>query len=274
MISESQLKDQLKIIADNKYKVLNNISLKTILDEMLFYIGSPDSELRDDLIYATFCKWILNDVLNKNEIVSILDTCLDNTHLKYKIDNGFEDDVFTRSFSVLVIALILEYDCKVSILDEKYVKHVYRELCSYYTLERNLVGYYQQKGWAHTVAHTADAFSILVTNKYIQEKEIITILGLVKSKFQNYVYSFIDGEDERTACIVENSKKEKKISIEKIIKWLNQLTFYTKRFELPGDTIIKGNIRNLLRSIYFKMDKNDDTIRVEIEKILKDVAFS
>lgn len=103
------LKQELKELNWDEFKV-NEDGKKRLIDAMLAEIGSVDPELRDHLIYSSFAKLILNDYLNQSLMAHILDVCLDPFHLFYKLGETDTDSVFTRSFSALVIALLLEKD--------------------------------------------------------------------------------------------------------------------------------------------------------------------
>ena len=51
---EIELKEKLTKIARNDYTIDENTDIDSIIDEMIKYIGTPDSRLRDKLIYGTF----------------------------------------------------------------------------------------------------------------------------------------------------------------------------------------------------------------------------
>lgn len=75
--------------------------------EMVTHIGSPDPQLRDELIYSTFSHWIEEGVLSPEQLQELLAIALDDQHLFYRIGESGTDSVFTRSFSVLLLPLIL-----------------------------------------------------------------------------------------------------------------------------------------------------------------------
>ena len=51
---------------------------------MLDYIGSPDAELRDDLIYSTLHTWITNDVF-RQKLRGLMLQAISPDYLFYKI---------------------------------------------------------------------------------------------------------------------------------------------------------------------------------------------
>lgn len=107
-----KLKKELIFLKNNEYSIPKSSNVENLIEQMLDKIGSVDGELRDDLIYTTFSNWILNDYLSVNVLQRLLDTILDEQHLFYGIGQSNSDSVFTRSFSMLLIPLILMADQK------------------------------------------------------------------------------------------------------------------------------------------------------------------
>jgi uncharacterized protein involved in tolerance to divalent cations len=270
---ERELKIKLNQIKGRNFNLLATIDCNKLVEDMLEHIGALDSELRDDLIYETFAELILHEKISRSKSIYILDRCLGDDFIGYEIHGTDNNAVFRRSFSMLTISLVLEKDKREHILDKAKVKEVYGKICDVYANEQNIIGYTKGKGWAHTVAHTADAFESLVTSEHIGKEEITHILDLISEKMKKSSYYYIDGEDERTASVVETIVKTREDMVDKIMDWIGKLTKYEKPSENPERSIIKGNIRNLLRSIYFKCGGNPE-IQEIIENKLKEVSFS
>ena len=60
-----ELKEELLQIKNNNYAVPEDVDAYPYAQWMLDYIGSPDAELRDDLIYSTLHTWITTDVFRQ-----------------------------------------------------------------------------------------------------------------------------------------------------------------------------------------------------------------
>lgn len=75
---------------------------------MLAYLGHPDGDLRDELIYPTFVHWIRHEVYSADELRALLHTALDDAHLFLGLGEVESDSVFTRAFAVLLVPPILE----------------------------------------------------------------------------------------------------------------------------------------------------------------------
>nr|WP_242069344.1 DUF2785 domain-containing protein [Paenibacillus dendritiformis] len=80
----------------------------------------------------------------------------------YRIGSEGDSTVFTRSFSVLPIALILRRHRQKPFLDLAEFQQVKHSLISYVQEEKDLRGYVNEGGWAHSAAHAADALTELV----------------------------------------------------------------------------------------------------------------
>lgn len=106
------LKSELK----NLDTTIQHRNLDNLIDKMLDNIGSVDPELRDTLIFNTFGKLISEDYLTIKQMRYILEVCLSQLFLE--IGQKENDSVFTRSFSSLVIGIILEKDREKRFLPE------------------------------------------------------------------------------------------------------------------------------------------------------------
>ncbi|MDD5369725.1 MAG: hypothetical protein PHQ40_11605 [Anaerolineaceae bacterium] len=96
-MSTNHLKEQLQAIAQNNYLLPENIQAFPLALDMLDQIGSPDSELRDDLIYSSSATWILRlHLFNGDQLRQLLSIALDDQHLFYAIGETNTDSVFTR----------------------------------------------------------------------------------------------------------------------------------------------------------------------------------
>src|SRR4051812_20010002 len=96
-----------KLASLNLEEQKHTINFDELVGEMLANIGSTDPELRDSLIYSTFYRLIKSDCLTETQMENLLDACLGEQYLFYNMGEKEGDSVFTRSFSSLVLALLL-----------------------------------------------------------------------------------------------------------------------------------------------------------------------
>lgn len=270
-MGETELKARLAAFKGGGYSELATTELDPLVDAMLSHIGSTDSELRDDLIYETFAEIVLRRETDMALVLRVFDACLDK--IADGIDADDPDRVFRRSFSMLVVALVLERNSEGSFLDALRIREAFGRICDAYRREKNLVGYYPDKGWAHTVAHTADVFALIVRSEALRDDDRSRVLDLVRDKFLQPLYRFTDGEDERTARVVEAILGERPSMRGRVMEWVDALAGNRLPATMPAMFVVKGNVRNLLRSIYFICDR-DEELRRRIEKSLAEVGFS
>ena len=141
-----------------------SIELENLLVEMLKQIGSTDPVLRDELIYQTFCNLVMSDVLRDEQMTAMMTTCLDEEHLFLGIGEEEGDAVFTRSFSVLVVALLVHKDRQAPFLSRDLFERAMESVFRYLQKEKDIRGYVNGKGWAHSIAHGADALDEVIRN--------------------------------------------------------------------------------------------------------------
>lgn len=82
----------------------------------------------------------------------------------------------------------------------------------------------------------------------------------------------MDNEDDRLARAVVQVIRKKMIKNDLLINWIQQFKKIKIEGKLPEDNIIRGNTKNFLRSIYFKLLKLDsfEELTNEIIIILND----
>ncbi|MEE3809184.1 MULTISPECIES: DUF2785 domain-containing protein [Lysinibacillus] len=262
-----KLKKELIFLKNNEYSIPKSSNVENLIEQMLDKIGSVDGELRDDLIYTTFSNWILNDYLSVNVLQRLLDTILDEQHLFYGIGQSNSDSVFTRSFSMLLIPLILMADQKKNFLHDKDILEIKEKIIRYLQCEKDLRGYVPEKGWAHALAHAADALNELA--KYdlpIAEKQ--QILDVIKSVISTKTINYTNLEDERLITAVITILKKNTFNIELLESWVNSFTDWEKTEIWHEEYKIISNVKNFLGSLYFRLEQEAN--QKYVAEIVKD----
>lgn len=272
-IREDMLKEKLIEVENNKYLLENDEQYISIALEMMDNIGSLDSMLRDNLIYETLNQWIKNNKFIFEELESLLNISLDRFHLFHRLYEKDEDAVFKRTFSVLIVALVINKHRKENFLSEKVLYEVKDKLIEYMRNEQDVRGYVEVKGWAHSAAHTADALDELVQCICFNKNDLIDILNSIKAKVYIGYYVYVDEESERMVTVVENSFNRKILSNSEIIEWLQGFKIENIGESYINDFHLKVNIKGFLRSLYFRLLDQEDSnfIIEEIKKILKNL---
>ncbi|WP_273834311.1 DUF2785 domain-containing protein [Guptibacillus sedimenti] len=266
-----ELKQALEELNRNKFQG----DLDDLLIHMLHQIGSTDPVLRDDLIYTTFGKLVIEDFLTKEQLTYLLNTCLDDEHLFYRIGERGTDSVFTRSFSVLVVALILEKDREEGFLKEDRMEVATAKCFKYLREEQDTRGYVETKGWAHSIAHGADALTEVIRHPVFEIEKIDECLEVIRACLFKKATTYVDDEDERLLFAIEGLL-DQGLSEEKFSKWIELLsTELEGLFQQNGYSVdffhIKGNVLSFMKSCYFRLIMKEDffEVRFMIEKVVE-----
>ena len=272
MQTSQKLKDTLIKIKKDNYNICEKLDIDKLIVDMLEYIGSVDFELRDNLIYSTFYSFTQKNILTVNQMKNILKVCLDEEHLFFNIGEKNTDSVFTRSFSVLTIPLALLMNSNSGFLEKTDIIHIKGKVADYIKKEKDFRGFVVGKGWAHSVAHAADALKYLAENEFILHDDLKEILGIIKFMISNEKLVYNYGEDTRTAKVFLSVLKRKLLSDKEIIDWLYSLNFphFSETVTYPDIIHLKENQKGFLQSVYFYLlKKNEKMIVNKIFEILE-----
>lgn len=227
------------------------------IDFMLQEIGHLNPVIRDETIHAAFCKLILKNGATNEQCMRMTEVCIDSKHLFYEIqDQKNLTAVFTRSFSALLLALLLYQDQQTPFLENELAQQAICASIKYMQLEWDTRGYVLEYGWAHAVAHGSDLLAQAVSHPAFQqvcsETAILTIL-------QNYILTeapFIDEEHERMLPVLD-ALLEKGLSKTTMLAWLSQLHSYQSDQDLKTYRI-QWNVKQFMHAFYFHLQQEDD----------------
>lgn len=269
-LSERALKDQLYEIADNEFALPEQAKAMPRALEMLPHLGSPDAELRDDLIYSTLATWILADKFEEDDLKALLRQLLTAEHLFYKLGEADTDSVFMRSFSMLIIPLILSWHRQRPFLMPYELREVKVKLLDYLEKEQDLRGFVldedeagEPKGWAHAIAHTADALDDLVRCKEMGSEELVEILTAIRQKASESKLVFVHLEDERLVTPVIAVLGRKVLTPPDVQSWLAGFVPLAQQKEPFPDCYRQAqNVKNFLRSLYFRARQPETAVLI------------
>ena len=260
MQENEKLKNELIDIRENEFELEDENRAYDYARLMLKYIGDTDPELRDDLIYITFYKWIFEkEYFNKEELKKILEVALDDDHLFYKLGNDEDDSVFTRAFSALVIALILAYHRKDNFIEYEFFVKIKSRVIKYFEGEKDMRTHVGEKGWADSIAHGADVLDELVACEEIKKEDCLKILDVIGQKLINNKYFINEDVDERITNAVFRMVDNDLVDGNNLINWFE--TLHNKYESTDGMNFVKRrviniNIKNVNRSLYFRLLHN------------------
>ena len=244
---------KLTHIRNNNYELPAGENLNNLTDLMLDHIGDSNPLFRDNLIYTILYYWIIEkNYYSTVELQMILTKLTDENHLFYKIGLHEDSSVFTRTFSILIIALILSKHRRTPIIDAELFMKIKNDIVKYYSEEKDLRGYLDEFGWAHGAAHGADALDELVQCKESSDIVCRDVLKAIKINLNNERYIYSNEEDERITVVLYRILENKSLPDEILFAWLSELCDVDMRLS-RANYINFLNVRNLIRSFYFRI---------------------
>ncbi len=262
-------KQFLRSIAENNYEVPHDIDSYDFAKALFVNLGSPDGELRDELSYMILASGIIDKgrltVEQMNELLTI---SLDTQHLFYAIGEVNSDSVFMRSFSNLIIAAILYTDARNLVISEQVVQHTKKALLTYAEEEKDWRGYVEGKGWAHAMAHLADALDECAQNSYMTPEDRQDILQTLR-RLAQLPEPLYNEEDMRLATSAQHIIVGREVPDNFITDWLDAC--FVERGSDVSAWMSATNVKNFLRSLYFLLiwDNMLPPVYAQISDILK-----
>ncbi|EMI9090081.1 MULTISPECIES: DUF2785 domain-containing protein [Bacillus] len=270
------LQQQLEEIRNNNYVINDALNIDSLSSIMLEHIGDTDGYLRDKLIYSTFYHLIKKDYISHTHLQKLLLESISDKYLLYKIHSDDEDAVFTRAFTTLLIALIIDADTNHNFLSQADLLHVKDRLVLYMNNEHDFRGYVQDHGWAHSIAHASDTFEALVRSPKLETLYYEEILQTLLNKVCVHSIYYKYEEDERIVypiiAMLQNGLKEE-VLIVALHDLVAQLPVQKQTLPIKSYEFLYGNIKSFLRSLFFRLRTLSicEETECKIEKLLREL---
>ncbi len=186
-------------IAKSHYAVPEGQQVFPLLLELSGYVGSRDSELRDDLGYSITTTWIKHQDVPTADLNSLMDEWCAN--LRVGIGDSGDDSVLKRSFSALSLVALAERDLKTPFLTEERYRTLLDASLTYLKDERDLRGFDPKIGWIHATAHTADLLAALAMNPMFKLEDQGRVLNAITARLSSAHEIFTFGEQDRLSLV-------------------------------------------------------------------------
>ena len=233
--------------------VFKDLNKRALVDAMLEAIGHKDSKKRDDLIYPVLEYLLKDGHLSENHLKDILYVLLDSNHLMYDLNNVHAYSVLTRSFSALQIGVLLEVHLQQQLIERPAIEYAFDTFLDYFEKEQVFDGYNKEVGWMHSIAHSADVFKEFMQIPWLGEAKIKLIFEAIGQKMKQSTHCFIFNEDERMAVALKSGIERHILSENYLKEWIDKVATYDKPSTLPEQIYLENNVKNFLRSLYFRL---------------------
>jgi len=153
--------------------------LDDLTAELTRMLGDPDPAIRDGHAYPTLATWISRGVYD-DLLIGLGDGMA--AGLGVGLGETGTDTVFRRSFSALVLAECIARDNDRPLVPGGKVLEWGDRLATWLLRERDLRAFVPQHGWAHAIAHGADALAILAASPHLATPELTVLLDVVADR--------------------------------------------------------------------------------------------
>jgi hypothetical protein len=238
-----------RTIARAGYEPPAGADVPALTGELLEMLASPDPELRDQLAYSALASWIYErKILDAAALQPVTSTLLGN--LRIDLGSVGTDAVLRRSFSALILSVVVARDNADPVLDENGYRRILTATLAYLEAEKDTRGYDQTKGWMHSAAHTADLLKFLARSRYATTTDQAKILEAITRKL-NSSSVLIYGEDERLARAVLAIVNRKDFDAAVFRQWAEGSRPTAIRAELPPAAQLQAaqNVKNMFSKL-------------------------
>jgi hypothetical protein len=220
-------------------------------------LGSADPYLRDEIAYPTLATWVSEGVYDE-----LLEGLGDGMTAGLVVGIGEEgtDTVFRRSFSALALAECIERATALSaigqgVADETVLRWGDR-VAGWLVRERDLRGYVPGKGWAHALAHGADALGVLAEAPQMGRLELTVLLDVIADRLLMPTRArLVHAEDDRLAAATMRILRRDVVSLEVLEPWVARLAARSSPTDGGAEDpfLVTGNVQAYLRALHLQV---------------------
>lgn len=228
--------------------------LNELTAELTTMLGSPDPEERDGTAYPTLATWIDRGVYD--DLLSGLGDGM-AAGLGVGLGEQGTDTVFRRSFSALILAQCIERDNVKQVLPADKVLEWGDRITTWYLRENDLRGFVPGKGWAHAIAHGADAVGCLASSPHLGGPELTVLLDVIADRVLLRADTLlVSGEPDRMAAATLNVLRRDLLPLTVVEPWVARLA--SAAVQPIGDDrrdpyLDSGNAEAYLRALYLQL---------------------
>jgi hypothetical protein len=241
-----------RVVAEG-HQVPSDRSLADLTAELTSMLGDPDSHRRDAIAFGLLARWISEGVYD--ELLEGLGDGM-TAGLLVGIGQSGTDTVFRRSFSALMLAVCVSRDNDQHLLAPETILGWGDRIAGWFVREQDLRGYVDGKGWAHAIAHGADALGELARSRAMGRLELTVLLDVIADRLlQETDQRLLHGEDDRLAAATMEILRRDLVSAEVLEPWLARLAAAASPDdERSGDPYtVAGNVQPFLRALYLQL---------------------
>lgn len=241
--------------------------------ELTRMLGESDPEIRDGTAYPILATWIERGVYD--DLLTGLGDGM-ATGLTIGLGERDTDSVFRRSYSALVLSKCIERDTQRPLVAGGKVLEWGDRVATWCLRERDVRGFVPDKGWAHAVAHGADALGTLAESPHMVTPELTVVLDVIADRILLPVDAlFSHGEDDRLAQATMRVLRRNKIPLSVLETWIARLAAAAGTLASYDDRdpfLAGGNAEAFLRALHLQLALGPRPPEVRSDLLLAVVA--
>jgi len=246
--------DWTRVLA-NEYQVPVDRSLNELTAELTTMLGDPDPEARDGVAFPVLATWVSEGVYD-DLLVGLGDGMA--AGLASGLGEEGSDSVFRRTFSVLVLGCVIERDTEERLVPGDQVLRWGDRIVGWYLRENDLRGFVPGRGWAHAVAHGADAIGALAASPHLSAGELPVLLDVIADRALSARQPLLCGEPDRMASAVLEILRRNVVPVSTVEQWLARLEEQANPYQhsdiAERDPFAEStNPQALLRAVYLQL---------------------
>ncbi|MGZ5400211.1 MAG: DUF2785 domain-containing protein [Nocardioides sp.] len=242
-----------KQVLEDGLEVPTDRPLVELTAELTRMLGSTDPGLRDGTAHPMLRTWIDRGVYD--ELLTGLGDGM-AAGLSVGLGERDTDTVFRRAFSVLVLATVVERDISHQLVPAQHVLVWGDQIVSWYLRERDLRGHVFGKGWAHAVAHGADAIGALAGSRHLGVHELTVLLDVLADRLLTIDDALLCGEPDRMAQAVMSVLRRDLVPTRVVEPWIARIAAHAdpvRDRSVEDPYAGTNNAQQLLRSLYLQL---------------------
>jgi hypothetical protein len=242
--------------------------LPDLTAELTTMLGSTDPIDRDEIAYPILATWVSEGVYD--DLLAGLGDGMATGLLRGLGETG-TDSVFRRSFSALVLAECIERDNAESLLPPGKILEWGDRVSGWLVRERDVRGFVPGRGWAHAIAHGADALGVLADSPHLGLNELTVVLDVLADRvLEETPAPLVCGEPDRLARATMTVLRRRLVPLRIIEPWLARVAA-AATFPTPADRdpfLTTGNPQAFLRALHLQVALAPEPIDVRADLLL------
>jgi hypothetical protein len=185
------------------------------------------------------------------------------------------DSVFRRTFSVLVLAECIDRTNTEDLVPASKLMEWGDRVATWYLREKDVRGFVPDKGWAHAIAHGADAIGVLARSPHLGRNELTVLLDVIADRVLIETPApLTSGEPDRLAHATMAILRRRLVPLRIIEPWLARITAAATMTGAPDVDPYRttANPEAFLRALHIQVAFAPEPIDVRADLLLDLVA--